>query len=58
MTVLVIDTNCLIQIIPSISKYHWIWNYFFEGRYRLAITTDILNEYFASPSTKGQTVTG
>jgi uncharacterized protein len=41
---LVIDANCLIQIIPKISKYHWIWQYYLQGKFQLAVSTDILNE--------------
>lgn len=41
---LVIDANCLIQIIPTISKYHRIWQYYLQGKFKLAVSTDILNE--------------
>jgi uncharacterized protein len=41
---IVIDANCLIQIIPSISKYHWMWQFYLQGKFQLAVSTDILNE--------------
>ena len=43
--ILVIDANSLVQMIPSISKHHWLWTYFLEGKYHWAFTTDILLEY-------------
>jgi putative PIN family toxin of toxin-antitoxin system len=40
----VIDANCLIQIIPTSSKYRWIWDYYLRGKYELCVSTDILVE--------------
>jgi putative PIN family toxin of toxin-antitoxin system len=40
----VIDANCLIQIIPTSSKYRWIWDYYLNGKYQLCVSTDILVE--------------
>ena len=31
--IVVLDTNCLIQALPSLSPYHKIWNDFVEGKY-------------------------
>ena len=42
---IVLDTNCLLQIIPSRSTYRKIWDAFLSGKYYLCITTSILNEY-------------
>ena len=42
---IVLDTNCLIQSIPSRSKYRKIWDSFFDGTNILCVTTSILNEY-------------
>lgn len=40
----VIDANCLIQIIPTSSKYRWIWDYYLSGKYQLCVSTDIIVE--------------
>ena len=32
-------------MLPAISRYHWFWNYFREGKYHWAYTTEILLEY-------------
>ena len=42
---IVLDTNCLIQSIPSRSPYRRIWDSFFDGTNLLCVTTSILNEY-------------
>ena len=41
----VLDTNCLIQALPSKSLYHKIWEDFLEGKYILCVSNEILNEY-------------
>ena len=41
----VLDTNCLIQALPSRSEYHRIWTDFLAGRYRLCVSNEILSEY-------------
>lgn len=43
--IVVLDTNCLIQALPSLSPYHKIWNDFVEGKYLLCVSNEILNEY-------------
>ncbi len=43
--ILVVDANCLLQLLPSISHYHWIWSYFRERKFYWAFTTEILLEY-------------
>ena len=45
MQYVVLDTNCLIQILPTRSLYHRIWTDFLEGRYRLCVSNEILAEY-------------
>ena len=42
---IVLDTNCLIQVLPSKSLYHKIWTDFLEGKYRLCVSNEILSEY-------------
>ena len=41
----VLDTNALIQALPSKSRYHKIWTDFLAGRYRLCVSNEILTEY-------------
>ena len=42
---IVLDTNCLIQIISRRSRYHDLWRDFINGAYRLNVTNDIIDEY-------------
>lgn len=42
---IVLDTNCLVQIISVHSQYRPAWQAFREGRYMLCVSNDILNEY-------------
>ena len=42
---IVLDTNCLLQIIAKRSKNYFLWEGFLEGKYCLCYTTDILEEY-------------
>ena len=41
----VLDTNCLLQALPTRSPYHKIWTEILAGRIALCVNTDILNEY-------------
>ena len=41
----VLDTNCLIQVLPTRSRYHKIWTDFLAGRYCLCVSNEILTEY-------------
>jgi len=41
----VLDTNALIQALPSRSHYHKIWTDFLAGRYCLCVSNEILTEY-------------
>ena len=45
MRYVVLDTNCLVQILPSRSQYHKIWTDFLEGKYSLCVSNEILMEY-------------
>jgi predicted nucleic acid-binding protein len=38
----VLDTNCLLQALPSRSPYHKIWTEILAGRISLCVNTDIL----------------
>ena len=42
---IVLDTNCLLQALPSRSPYHKIWTEILAGRISLCVNTEILNEY-------------
>ena len=45
MRKIVLDTNCLVQIVPHRSPYNLIWQKILRGEIVLCVTTDILNEY-------------
>ena len=45
MRPVVIDTNCLIQIIARKSPYRPIWDAFLAGRFVLCVSNEILEEY-------------
>lgn len=45
MNPVVIDTNCLLQIISKKSPYRPIWDAFLAGRYELCVSNEILDEY-------------
>lgn len=42
---IVIDTNCLLAILPSRSPYHCVWNDFLEERIGFCVSNEILSEY-------------
>lgn len=42
---IVIDTNCLIAILPSKSPYHKVWTDFLEQRMEICVSNEILMEY-------------
>jgi putative PIN family toxin of toxin-antitoxin system len=42
---IVLDTNCLVQIISQHSPYRPAWQAFRDGRYTLCVSNDILTEY-------------
>ena len=41
----VLDTNALIQALPTRSRYHKIWTDFLAGSYCLCVSNEILSEY-------------
>ena len=41
----VLDTNCLVQMISVHSPYRPAWQAFRDGRYTLCVSNEILNEY-------------
>lgn len=43
--ILVIDTNVMLMSLPKISKYRPIFDAFLGGKFQLAITEDVLQEY-------------
>ena len=45
MRYIVLDTNCLLQSLPSKSPYHKIWTDVLDGKISLCVNTDILDEY-------------
>ena len=45
MRYVVLDTNCLLQALPSKSPYHKLWTEVIEGRVSLCVSSDILDEY-------------
>ena len=45
MRYIVLDTNCLLQSLPSKSPYHKVWTEVLVGKISLCVNTDILVEY-------------
>ena len=45
MSRLVLDTNCLIQIVSPRSKYHSLWDSFVRGENTLCVSNEIIEEY-------------
>lgn len=45
MNPVVIDTNCLLQIISRKSPYRPIWDAFLSRRYELCVSNEIIDEY-------------
>ena len=42
---IVLDTNCLVSSLPRNGKYHRVWQGFFDSKYVLCYTNEILTEY-------------
>ena len=42
---IVLDTNCLIQSVPSRSRYHEVWQSLVDGRNTLCVSNEIIMEY-------------
>ncbi len=45
MRYIVLDTNCLLQALPSKSPFHKLWTDVLDGKISLCVSTDILEEY-------------
>ncbi len=45
MSRLVLDTNCLIQIVSPRSKYHTLWEDLVRGEHVLCVSNEIIEEY-------------
>ena len=45
MRAVVIDTNCLLQMISRHSNYYVVWRAFREGKYFLCVSNEIISEY-------------
>lgn len=41
---IVLDTNCLLQALPTNSPYHKIWSGVLCGEISLCVNTDIINK--------------
>jgi putative PIN family toxin of toxin-antitoxin system len=42
---IVIDTNCLLAILPSKSPYHCVWTEFLANNLEICVSNEILSEY-------------
>jgi uncharacterized protein len=42
---IVLDTNCLLAIVPRKSKYYWLYELLKRGELSIAVSTEILAEY-------------
>ena len=42
---IILDTNCLIQILPRQAEHRWLYDKIIEGDIYLAISSEIINEY-------------
>lgn len=42
---IVLDTNCLLAVLPSQSPYHSVWTDSIEGQLELCVSNEILSEY-------------
>ncbi len=45
MQLIVLDTNCLVQMLSKHSPYRPAWQAFREGKYMLCVSNEILDEY-------------
>jgi putative PIN family toxin of toxin-antitoxin system len=43
--IIVLDTNCLVQILPRQAEHRWMYDAILGGEISLAVTTEILDEY-------------
>lgn len=52
MRAVVVDTNCLLRMIPLRSKYRQAWDAFLDGRYVMCVSNEIISEYMEILSQK------
>lgn len=52
MRYVVIDTNCLLRMIPVHGKYRQAWNAFLDDKYILCVSNEIISEYMEILSQK------
>ena len=52
MRYVVVDTNCLLRMIPLRSKYRQLWESFLNGCFYMCVSNEIINEYFEILSQK------
>lgn len=52
MRCVVVDTNCLLRMIPLRSKYRPAWEAFLDGKYILCVSNEIVSEYMEILSAK------
>lgn len=45
MRTIVLDTNCLLAVLPSISPYHRVWTDVLAGKVCLCVSNEVLEEY-------------
>ena len=48
---IVIDTNCLLAILPSRSPYHSVWTEFLANKLEICVSNEILMEYVDKQNT-------
>ena len=42
---IVLDTNCLIQILPRQAEHRWVYDAILQGDIRMSVSTEIILEY-------------
>lgn len=42
---IVIDTNCLLAVLPTLSPHHKVWTEFLENRLEICVSNEVLTEY-------------
>jgi putative PIN family toxin of toxin-antitoxin system len=52
MRYVVVDTNCLLRMIPMRGKYRQLWEAFLDGHFYMCVSNDIISEYFEILSQK------
>ena len=45
MRTIVLDTNCLLAILPTLSPYHQVWIDILIGKVCLCVSNEVLEEY-------------